>query len=311
MHFLGLFSSITTSADILLLMPPVVTSSTRTRKSHSRPILYIGISLVVAAACLFLAQNLKLKSRKPTPTNTIVDIKAVNKVSTAHTNSSSAKTTLVFNASSNTETSSVPVKANSFVTSSKIIRPKISGRTAEPIARRQRGTAAIIEAAKERGEKITPDFDHPSENFFSLYARPGMPVAPPPLPDHFEDDVMKALDEDIVVYDDDPAEVEELKCIVAGIKEELRAFLKDGGTVLDFVEGLKMRQQEEEQIFSNARSKIYDLYKEGDLDKTYLEWIAVNKELVNQGILPVQLPRGMRKHLAELEGKYGKGDAND
>ena len=308
---MGLFSSIITAVYILLLMPPVVTSSTRTRKSHSQPILYIGICLMVAVGCLFLARN--LNSGKPTITriNIYVDNQAVSNAYSAHANTSSANTTLVFNASSNIKTSSGAVKTNSFVSSSKIIRPKMSGRTAEPITRRQRGTAAIIEAAKERGEKITPDFDHPSENYFSLYARPGMPVAPPPLPDYFEDDVMKALEEDIVVYDDDPAEVEELKCIVAGIKEELRAYLKDGGTVLDFVEGLKKRQHEEEQIFSNARGRIYDLYKEGDLDKAYLEWMEVNKELVNQGILPVQLPRGMRKHLAELEEKYGKGEVNE
>ena len=291
-------------------MPPVVTSSTRTRKSNSKPILCIGICFVVAVGCL-LVRNRNFGKPTISQISTNVDNQAVSNAYTAHANASSANTTIVFNSSSNIKTSTGAVKTNSFVSSSKIIRPKMSGRTAEPIPRRQRGTAAIIEAAKERGEKITPDFDHPSENFFSLYARPGMPVAPPPLPDHFEEDAMKALDEDIVVYDDDPAELEELKCIVAGIKEELRAFLKDGGTVLDFVEGLKMRQQEEEQIFSNARSKIYDLYKEGDLDKAYLEWIEVNKELVNQGILPVQLPRGMRKHLAELEEKYGKGVAND
>lgn len=208
-------------------------------------------------------------------------------------------------------TSGSAIQPHAYVTSSKIIRPHNSGKKAEPIKRRQRGTAEIIEAAKARGEKVTPDFEHPSENFFSLYARPGQPVAPPPLPDNFEEDALKALDEDIVIYDEDSAEVEELKCIVAGIKEELRAYLKNGGTVLDFVTGLKMRQAEEEQIFTAARGKILLLYKEGDFEKTYSQWLEVNKELAKQGILPVQLPRGMRKYLPELEQKYGKGENSE
>ena len=171
---------------------------------------------------------------------------------------------------------------------------------AEPISRRApRGTPRILEEALARGERVKPLFKFPSENYLALYAIPGDDVPPTPEPDDFEQDMMNALASPIEIEEGDTEDDIDRKRIVAGMKEELKEYIKAGGDLNGYLEEVKNRQKQEAELVAHAREITQNAVREEDADPSHcLEvWTKANEELAAKGIPPVPMPRRLRTYL--------------
>ena len=107
---------------------------------------------------------------------------------------------------------------------------------------------------------------------------------------------MKALDEPIEVdMNADTEEDIQLKNIVQGMKEELREYLKSGGTVEQYLAELQKRQDREADYYSEAFQMVNKSSKEEDPAMAYELWKRTNRHLEEKGIRTMPLPRRLRK----------------
>ena len=129
-----------------------------------------------------------------------------------------------------------------------IVRPVKQGeRVAKPRARRQVGIGAITATMP-----LDAIFSHPSEVLLARFAEPGRVVevdvsVDAELAEEFRD----ALEDPIIITADDSAEIAELKCIVAGLKEEAKMMMASGRTFEDAI-AYFMAQQEMEARYRDT-----------------------------------------------------------
>jgi hypothetical protein len=149
-----------------------------------------------------------------------------------------------------------------------------------------------------------PLFERDTENILALYTQPGVAMPPPPsaLPPDIEERVRTALDQKIVVYDDDTEEDIKKKEAVAEMKEQLREHLTAGGTAKDFFTGIIERQENEAALMSEARALISELADSNRVQEAREALVELNAALAEQGLPPVRMSPKYRK-LLEMERK--------
>ncbi len=159
---------------------------------------------------------------------------------------------------------------------------------ANPIERRQIwGDAAVIEQAAETHWRHL--FLNPAERLLALFAQPGfLPKDFPTIPESIHDDFQKALAERIKIQPTDLNEYQQMKCIVAGIKEELRTYLKEGGTIDGYLKRLVQRQREEADFVEQAKKDLERRIAQGEDELT--AWQEINRLLREQGLKSIPLP---------------------
>ena len=139
------------------------------------------------------------------------------------------------------------------------------GGSAKAIGRRQVwGDAAIIEQAVATNWRDV--FDSPGECFLARYARPGVEVPQSILPSTFEDGLVAVVDRPIPVAADEMIEYKQVKAIVAGMKEELRAYLADGGTARGYISRLVERQSEEVRFLRSTERRLAAMSSDADAE---------------------------------------------
>lgn len=175
-----------------------------------------------------------------------------------------------------------------------------AAKPAEPEARGQlRGTEARIERAKARGDRRI--FVHDSECYLSNFAIPGEQVPPTPFEKDMVEDLMKALDEPITVDMNEDSETDiQMKNIVQGMKDEIKEYLKNGGTVESYLAELQKRQDREANYYSEAFAMVNKSAKEDDPAMAYELWKKTNEHLQKQGIRTMPLPRRLWKYERNL-----------
>lgn len=161
-----------------------------------------------------------------------------------------------------------------------------------------RGPADRYEQAKKAGLK--PKFKHEVESFLAMYAIPGQPVPPPPIDKSMKESFVNSLLEPIKILDSDTDEDIALKEMVQGMKEEMREYIKDGGSVEGYFKQLDERQEAEAAMWSDAHKLVLDEMKE-DEASAYELWKAYNKKLGESGIKPLLLHPRLRKFLPPEE----------
>jgi len=126
----------------------------------------------------------------------------------------------------------VPVRKANVIESNVI---SIGDRVAPARPRRQ---IAISEA------DLVSIFTHPADRFFARYAAPGRRVAPLRAETLrlVEEDFADALESPLVIREDDPKGVADIKGIVAGIKGEAKMLVQSGRSFSDIVKWLTDRQ---------------------------------------------------------------------
>lgn len=162
-----------------------------------------------------------------------------------------------------------------------------------PIRGAQRRLAEAIKA----GERISPIFNRSSESILSLYTKPGLGAVPHPLPDDFEEDMKKALKENIVITDKDTPEEEQEKELVAWLKDDVRKYLEDGGTATDYIKKMTQKHDADEKVYAEARSLLSEFTQKGSIDDKVVAFNALNEELKARGIVSLPLPGRLRREL--------------
>ncbi len=159
---------------------------------------------------------------------------------------------------------------------------------AVPIERRQIwGDSAVIEQAQATDWRGL--FANPAEQLLALYAQPGvMPEVFPQLPETLYADMEVALNHRITIAPYDLDEYRQMKCIVEGLKDELRAYLLAGGTVDGYLKRLNQRQREEVEFIEQAKNELTARTEKGE--DLLMVWQDLNRTLREQGLRSIPLP---------------------
>ena len=159
-------------------------------------------------------------------------------------------------------------------------------------------------AEAERLRNLPPPmFKHEVESALDMYVVPGIEM--PPLPrDYTDEEVLQALMEPIEIdpeKDDEEAQLH--KKVVQQFKEELREYIKNGGTFAEYMRKLADRQSKEAQMIQESRRMVMKTLDEGKTEEAQQLLDALNKHLADQGIPSVKMPPPYRKILEGAKKK--------
>ena len=159
---------------------------------------------------------------------------------------------------------------------------------AKPIERRQIwGDEAVISAAARQNWRVI--FSNPGERLLALFAEPGMRLTMlPRLPDSLKDDMDKALRTRLAIAPDELDEYRQMKCIVEGMKSELRDYLAAGGNLTGYIKRLQARQNEEVAFLEKARVELEKQIEAGE--DAISAWQEMNKRIREQGLPALPMP---------------------
>lgn len=135
------------------------------------------------------------------------------------------------------------------------------------------------------------DFDK-GERFFAKYAQPGVPVA---LARGDLNGIASALENSLnhrlESQDGEMLEYRQMKQIVEAMKDELRAYIEQGGTARLYIDRLQERQSQEVAYFRAANQELENAKASGASDDDlYTLWSAKNAELRAIGLPMLKEP---------------------
>ena len=160
------------------------------------------------------------------------------------------------------------------------------------------GDQAVIEKGIATGWAEV--FDLEGERFLASFAIPGVP---PAVRSTTEDEIRKALDHDCRVdslpdasFESGSIESRQVRAMVEGMKNELRAFMSAGGSIRQYGRRLIQRQSEEISYFTRAQNEVNRVAESDATHERLLgEWERVNDRLRHMGIGPVPLPKSSKR----------------
>lgn len=144
------------------------------------------------------------------------------------------------------------------------------------------GDTAIIEKGIRTGWADV--FWREGDRFLASFAVPGVPAG---QRNTSEKEMRQALDGKVEPQPTDSIEVQQIKAMVKGMKEEARRYLAAGGTFVDYGKRLVERQEAEIAIYNRAKAELENTrttMSQEEFD-TLLE--ERNDELRNLGLRPV------------------------
>lgn len=148
------------------------------------------------------------------------------------------------------------------------------------------GDLAVIEKGiKEGWASIFPE---EGERFLASFAIPGVPAG---QRNTTEAEIRAALSRTVEVAPEDGIEARQIKAMVEGMKDELRGFVKAGGTIEQYGRRLVARQDAEIAIYNRTSNEIEQAVK-SNLGKAEIAELVDrrNEELRRMGIKPIQMP---------------------
>lgn len=159
--------------------------------------------------------------------------------------------------------------------------------TLDSTVRRQLiGDTAVIEKGIRTGWVDVFPFE--GERFLAGFALPGQP---PAMMRIVESNLVAAINRKVDPSAGDTIEARQLKAIVQGMKDEIRAYQAEGGSLAKYCVRLIRRQQQEISYYQRAEREI-EKAKEDMMPAKELEslWERRNAELRVLGIRLVQMP---------------------
>ena len=144
------------------------------------------------------------------------------------------------------------------------------------------GDAAIIEKGIRTGWAEV--FEREGDRFLASFAIPGVKAGQRSTS---EDEMRRALEGKVAPQPTDSIEVQQIKAMVEGMKEEARRYIAAGGSLVDYGKRLVERQEAEIAIYNRVKNEIETIRKTmaEDAFESYLE--ERNDELRNLGIKPI------------------------
>jgi len=148
------------------------------------------------------------------------------------------------------------------------------------------GDTAVIEVGMKNGwSDVFPD---EGERFLASFAIPGVPAG---VKTTNVAELERALKRTVVIKPDDSMEAKQIKSMVEGMKDELRAYMARGGTIAKYGERLVERQEQELSYYRRVKEEIESAAKSGLSDaEVEAKWKAGNADLRNMGIRLVPMP---------------------
>lgn len=148
------------------------------------------------------------------------------------------------------------------------------------------GDAAIIEQGIRDGWADV--FPEEGERFLASFAIPGVPAG---QRNTSEDEIKAALARRVEATETDGIEARQIKAMVEGMKQELRKYLADEGTIVEYGRALVQRQEEEIGYYTRAKTEIENAKKSGKSDAEVQElWTKRNAALRRMGVKLVPMP---------------------
>lgn len=161
----------------------------------------------------------------------------------------------------------------------------------------------MINGNRERIEHL-PDgfFANRVEAFLAHFAEPGRPFVIESRDALTIDNARSATTNTIRYAESEFTERIDLKRIVAGLKQEMRNYIRGGGSVNDYVQALINRQQTEIAYRSEASSTLEKLLNDAKSNpvSAYDFWLKANAKLQSMGIYPIPLPESLRSYQMSL-----------
>lgn len=148
------------------------------------------------------------------------------------------------------------------------------------------GDTAVIEKGIRTGWADV--FPEEGERFLASFAIPGVPAG---QRNTTEEEIQAALTRRIEPSESDGIEARQIKSMVEGMKEELRNFLQNGGTIKVFGNCLVERQETELGYYNRTKGEL-ETMKNSGMDAKALEalWEKRNNELRQMGVKLVPMP---------------------
>ena len=141
------------------------------------------------------------------------------------------------------------------------------------------GDSAIIEMGIRSGWANV--FPVEGDRFLASFAVPGAEAG---LRSTSVEAIEYALQHPAEVKRKDRIEFRQIKAMVAGMKDELRAYLKDGGTINGYGKRLVARQEAEKKYYAMVKEELAKIRKEKGEDAYLKAWERRNGELRRMGI---------------------------
>lgn len=155
------------------------------------------------------------------------------------------------------------------------------------------GDAALIDSGIRSGWKEV--FKEEGERFLASFAIPGVPAG---VRNTTEVELQKALHRKVLASDSDGIEVRQIKSMVEGMKEELREYIRDGGTISEYGRELVKRQEQEIAYYQRAKKEIDKAISEKMPEGSVSRMLRIrNEKLRKLGIKPVVLSENAMENL--------------
>ena len=166
------------------------------------------------------------------------------------------------------------------------VREIVSGAITSKVRRQLIGDQGVIEKGIRTG--WSDAFSHEGERFLASFAIPGVPAT---VRTTNVAALEEALKRKVEAVETDGMEARQIKAMVEGMKDELRAFLTAGGTVEQYGRRLVARQNEEIAIYTRTSNEIGQAVK-SNLGKSEIAELVDrrNEELRRMGVKPIQMP---------------------
>ena len=162
--------------------------------------------------------------------------------------------------------------------------PEIDAFQADQTRRYPIGDAAIIEKGILTGWSDV--FEHEGDRFLASFAVPGVKAG---QRNTTVEEIESALGRKIEPTPDDGLEARQIKAMVEGMKQEARAYVAAGGSVVEYGRRLTERQDAEIAIYERTKSEIDEARKTLSQDDFFARWEERNDRLRNLGIKLVPL----------------------
>ena len=143
-------------------------------------------------------------------------------------------------------------------------------------------------------------FDNRFENTIEALSMNRTLILSPRTKQFSKEEIEKYLSRPITINADDPPDIVERKTATAAMKEEIRGYIKDGGTYQGYVDLLHDRISSERSLHREAMREMVNLLAEGDVEGARMYRQQIDKFLSDNGYLGLKLPDEWQR---QLDGK--------
>ena len=147
------------------------------------------------------------------------------------------------------------------------------------------GDAAVIDKGVRTGWADV--FSKEGDRFLASFAIPGVAAG---VKTTSENALKDALKNTVRPSETDPIEVRQIKALVEGMKDELRQYLADGGSIVEYGRAVVARQEEELGYYNRAKAELEAVAKELSEDELEELWEKRNSSLRRMGIRLIPMP---------------------